>query len=526
MANGNSWLQAPVAETALGKVRGERRNNGLAFKGIRYGADTGGKRRFLPPVAPEPWCGVMETTNFGRLAPQVSPGAAAGFEWLRSNRPMAEDCLVLNVYTPDLAGRRPVMVWLHGGAFAFGSSDAPVLDGGNLAAHGDVVVVTLNHRLNVFGYLAPLPGDERFADAGNAGMLDIVAALQWIRENIAAFGGDPESVTLFGQSGGGAKAAILMAMPQAQGLFHRAIVQSPSSGFRVQEPDDAERFATQLLACLALQPGQYAELQQIPVEQVLKAMSRVVADNGGDDHFRPVIDGRNLLAHPFYPHAPAGAAHMPMMVGYTATEATYWLSRSPANRQIDARQLHERVKRFMKLDDDSTLAVLRGYARNRPEASPADLLAYIASDHMYRLTTIEGAEQKAAQAGAPVYLYKFDWRSPMDDGFLRSPHTAEIPFVFGQVELAGDFTGGGTPDNLVLMRQMMDAWLRFARTGDPNGQGLPPWQPFSREHRATLVFNAPESSLQMDPDGSDREVMTGYRRFVPGSAVNFASDPG
>lgn len=513
-----------VLQTRFGKVRGELRDNGIAFKGIPYGADTGGSNRFMPPRDPAPWQGVRDGTQFGHRAPQPHMPHAPVFSWLTSTSPISEDCLVLNVYTPAMDHvRRPVMVWLHGGAFAFGSSDAPVLDGGNLAQRGEVVVVTVNHRLNVFGYLAPVLEDPRFADSGNAGMLDLIAALEWIRDHIADCGGDPSSVTLFGQSGGGAKVAVLMAMPQAQGLFHRAIIQSPSSGFRVQEPASAARSALALLDTLGLTPRQAGKLQDLPPETLLAAKASVVAAEGGNDNFRPVIDGRTLHGHPFYPEAPSTCAGMPVLIGHTATEASYYLATLPGNHQLSAEQVQTRVRRFMRLDENDAAAVVCAYAANHPGASPAELLTHIAGDHMYRLTTIEGAEQKAAQGKAPVFLYRFAWNSPALDGRLGSPHTAEIPFVFGQTDLAREFVGDA-PGASRLSHQLMDAWLRFARTGDPNGPGLPEWQAFSRERRATMVFDTPESSLQVDPAGPDREVMVRYPRFVPGGAINFRED--
>lgn len=511
-----------MVDTRHGRVRGERRAEGFVFRGLPYAADTGEAHRFMPPQPVAAWAGIRDATHFGPRCPQSDRSRSRGFEWLAPSTGISEDCLALNVYTPSPDGRRAVMVWLHGGAFAFGSADPPVLEGSALAAHGDVVVVTLNHRLNAFGYLVAPEAGDRFADAGNAGMLDIVEALTWVRDNIAAFGGDPGAVTLFGQSGGGAKVAILMAMPAAQGLFHRAILQSPSSGFRVQERDSAERFSRALLARFEWAPKQFARLQQVSAARLLAAQAEVVATHGGDDHFRPVVDGRNLLRQPFFPDAPAASAGIPMLIGHTATEATYYLAADPANARLGMAQVQIRVQRFLKIDAGAARQLLQGYAAHHPSALPSELLVHVASDHMYRLTTIEGAEQQAALGNAPVYLYRFAWRSPMDD-FIASPHTAEIPFVFGQVALAGHFTGSADAA-FGLQRQVMDAWVRFARSGNPNGPGLPDWAPFSRTHRATMVFDAPQSTLQTDPEGADRVLMAGLPRFVPGSAISFRAD--
>ena len=515
-----------IATIRDGRVRGERGASGLAFRGLPYGADTGGAGRFLPPAPVVPWSGVREARAFGPRAPQFDVARPPVFDWLFSRQDSAENCLVLNVYTPSLEGRRPVMVWLHGGAFAFGSADVPVLDGGPLSAHGDVVVVTVNHRLNVFGYLPPLDNDDgEFADSGNAGMLDLVAALRWVRDNIAAFGGDPDCVTLFGQSGGGAKVAILLAMEAARGLVHRAIVQSPSSGFRVQEQGSGAAYTRELLSHFDLRETERAALQRVPAPALLDGMRAVNAAHGGDDAFRPVIDGRSLRAHPFHPQAPDSAAGIPMMVGYTATEASFFLALDPQRERLSPAQVLRRVARFMKIDETDAQTLLRGYAHHHPGAAPADLMVHIATDHMYRLTAVEGAERAASQ-GAPVYMYRFAWHSQAMNGFLRAPHTAEIPFVFGHTELAGDFTGGD-PQARAFSVGIMDAWVRFARGGDPNGPGLPAWTPFSAGERQTMVLDAPDgggSRMENDPAGATLALMAGYRRFVPGSSVTYRSD--
>lgn len=513
-----------VVEIATGKLRGERRPKGIAFKGIPYGASTAAEARFMPPKKRAPWAGTLDATRFGDRAPQVDRPFPQGFEWLFSTPPWSEDCLVMNVFTPATGdGKRPVMVWLHGGAFAFGSADVPVLDGEQLAASEDVVVVTLNHRLNAFGYFPPPEGDDRFADAGNAGMLDLVLALEWVRDNIATFGGDPNCVTIFGQSGGGAKVAVLMAMEKAKGLFHRAIVQSPSSGFRVQTREHAEPFGHALSKRLHRKNGDLEALQKVPAEQLLDATTQLLIATGGEDRFRPMIDHRTLSRHPFYPEAPATSADIPLLIGYAATEASFYLASDSANRSLTLEQARHRLKRFMKLDDGGASRLLSEYSANHPKALPIDLLMHAAGDHMYRLTTIEGAEQKAQQGGSPAFLYEFAFSSPAYEGFVRSPHTAEIPYVFGNIEMARAFTGSSESASM-QMQEAMGVWARFARTGDPNGGKLPHWTPFNLESRATMLFDAPSTRLAFDPGGADRKVMARFPRFAPGSPLNFRGD--
>lgn len=509
----------PLVDTSLGRVRGRQANGTAVFCGIPYAADTSGAHRFLPPQPMAPWPGVRDAFAHGPRAPQFDLPRTRIFQWLVSELPQGEDCLVLNVYTPAAdAARRPVMVYLHGGAFASGSSSSPVLDGSALARQEDVVVVTVNHRLNLFGYLCPPPGiDERFADAGNAGMLDLVAALRWVRENIERFGGDPSSVTIFGQSGGGAKVAILMAMHEAQGLFHRAIVQSSSSGFRVQARDECEAGTRALLRQLDLGERDFAALQDIPAATLLRAMQQVIVAQRGQDSFRPVIDGRTLHRHPFHPDAPDISAQVPMLIGHTRTEATFFLAADPSNFALSDGEARQRIRRFLRLDDEATDTLLAVYRGQHPGATPSELLAFVASDFMYRLNNITGAEQKARQGGAPVFMYEFAWESPALGGKLMSPHTAEIPFIFGHVELANAFTGHG-PELPSLMAQVMKAWAGFARHGHPGHDGLPAWKPFTPHERWTLLLQ-PRPELVRDPRGAEREAIARVPAFHPGSSM-------
>ena len=513
----------PVAETLSGQLRGIVKDGVFAFRGIPYGAPAGGGARFRIAQPAPPWSGVRDASGFGDRAMQAHRPHAAPFEWLDSPRPMSEDCLSLNVTTPGPEGRRDVMVWLHGGAFAFGSGDLPGYDPAPLVRRKDVVVVTLNHRLNLFGYLTPTTGDDRFATAANNGMLDIVLALEWVRDNIAAFGGNPGSVTLFGQSGGGAKVAILMAMAEARGLFHKAIIQSTSSGFRVQEADAAHEATERLLHRLSLGPADFAQLQTVPAARLLAEMPAVTEAMGGDN-FRPAIDGRVLGAHPFVPQAPGLSRDIPMLIGHTADEMRFFLASDPNRGRIDAADARRRLARFLPVDETTVDALIALYAQEAPDQGPEARLAVIAGDYMYRAAALEGAEARARQSGAaPVWFYDFRWRSPAQDGYLGAPHTAEIPFIFGQTDLARDFTGG-TEDARALSHRMMDIWAAFAATGDPGGAAGPDWPPYDMAARRTMILGDGPARVESDPLARRRAAIAALPRCVPGAAYAFRSE--
>jgi len=507
-------LQAAVGEsvtatTSAGTVRGIADEGINVFKGIPYGETTAGTNRFMPPKPPPPWTGTRDALAYGPTAPQTVgaadvPGRAARARLAEEG----EDCLVLNVFTPALSGgrNRPVMVWLHGGGFASGSGSTPILDGTSLARSGDVVVVTINHRLNVFGftYLADAAGSD-FALSGGAGMLDIVAALQWVRTNIDRFGGDPNLVTIFGQSGGGRKVATLMAMPEAKGLFHRAIIES-GAVLRLTEREDAIRATTLLLDELGLARGEIRELQKVPMNRLLAANAAVNAKlpsrEPGMVANSPTVDGSAIPDHPWDPAAPGLSASIPLLIGYARTEETLYDRPTPETLALDEAGLKLRAAKRIGGDPGQVIEVFR---KAHPEATPWDLWILIGTDHPRGTYSRELAKRKAVQAEAPAFAYRFDWETPEGGGHLRSPHTVEIPFVFNNIKIAGPLISR-MPEAHALAGKVSAAWVSFARTGNPNTSGLPKWPAYSTASRDTMLFNN-VSRVEQDPDRGPRLAM-------------------
>ena len=505
-----------VVETTTGRVRGYARNGIHTFKGIPYAESTAGANRFMPPTKMKAWTGVRSSMHYGPVSPQPARAGwkndEESFMFLWDDGIAGEDCLRVNVWTPGLdATKRPVMVWLHGGGFVAGSGqELRAYDGENLARRGDVVVVTLNHRLGALGFLdLSQSKDERFAKSGNVGMLDIVAALEWVRDNIAAFGGNPGCVTVFGQSGGGGKVAALMAMPSASGLFHRAIVESGSI-MRVRSPQGAAPLTEQLLKELDLDYARLTELQYLPHQQVIAVSARILARQPPRmPDFRrmaeqlgwgPVNDGAVLPQHPFDPAAPAISANVPMIVGTNLNEFVHNINK-PDGEAMTEDQMLGLVRGIY---GDRTPGVVAAFRERTPGATPFDLWSHIAAAPV-RAAAIEQCTRKAAQRAAPAYLYWFAWQTPVLDGRPHAFHCAELPFVFNNAERCETMTGGG-PQAIELAHKMSDAWVRFARTGNPNGAGLPNWPSFNTERLPTMVFDN-RCEVQDGPDANEQAAI-------------------
>jgi para-nitrobenzyl esterase len=493
----------PIVTTTAGRIRGLTISGVHAFKGVAYGASTTGRARFQPPAKPQPWSGVRDAIALGERCPQERDALFRLLPDVERPEPEGEDCLRLNVWTNGLNanGKRPVMVWLHGGGYATGSGGFIVYDGTELARKHDVVVVTVNHRLNIFGflYLADI-GSAEYAQATNAGMRDIVAALEWVRDNIAAFGGDPKKVTVFGQSGGAGKVSTLMAMPSAKGLFHRAIAESGAALTGVSRSDASASTET-ILARLNVKPSDVDRLQSMPVAQLLAATSAGGRGGGAPLRLSPVVDGTLLPRDPFSPNAPDLSADVPLLIGSTATEVLF--AQAPPPEPLGDAGLRERVKQTLRIDDASADRLIAIYRNGRPMATNGDLSAIIATDvSAFATGPSAEAERKAAQAKAPVYKYYFSWYSPIRDGKLRAFHTLEIPFVFDHVDDVKEMTGTG-PDRIALASRMAGAWTAFARTGNPNHKGLPEWRPFDTSKRATMIFDT-ECRAMDDPYREER----------------------
>ncbi|HZR26153.1 MAG TPA: carboxylesterase family protein [Vicinamibacterales bacterium] len=485
---------APVVDTAGGKLRGVNVRGVMTYRGIPYGASTAGANRFMPPRKPEPWTGVRDAFQNGHSSPQNAPAPASIGTGLRGYAAAGEDCLVLNVFTPGVTGKRPVMMWIHGGGYAYGSGGSLGYDGANLARHGDVVTVCINHRLNIVSHLYLGTAGEAFADSGNVGLLDIVAALQWVKDNIAQFGGDANNVTIFGQSGGGGKVSTLLAMPAAKGLFHKAIIESGST-LKQMTRDDADQQTTKLMSSLGLKATDAAALQAMPIQKLLAAM--------GNMRLGPVVDGHSLPRDPFDPTAPDVSADVPLIIGTTETEGSYFAP--PDLLSLDEAAVRARLKDRLPGESDRIYDLFK---KNRPKATPSELYftisAFPTSAHLQ-------AERKAAQRRAPAFLYQIRWRTPVEGGRRLSPHCIEIPFAMQNHWQLPEMVGTGA-ELQPLADKVSGAWIAFAKSGDPTHALIPKWPAYTADQRPVMHMNN-EWRVANDPDREERLAMASFTRL-------------
>jgi len=504
----------PVVETTAGRIRGAIIEGAVAFKTIPYGGPTSGANRFMPPRKPAPWAGVRDALDYAGHAPQAGLRPAprpelADFSGPPDTSPETEDCLTLNVWTPGLqsGAKRPVMVWLHGGAFSYGTANAARLQGSRLAKHGDVVVVCVNQRLNIFGFLdLSAIGGPAFAQSGNAGTLDMVAALEWVRDNIERFGGDPGNVTIFGESGGGGKVCTLLAMPAARGLFHRAIVQS-GAAVRLRERDRAARLTEAVLRELGVNSAQLDRLQTLPVAQLLAAINPAQKAIGPaasplfDRYpFGPVIDGDIVPRHPFDPDAPAVSSDIPLLIGDMKSEMASFLATDDKvwHRTLTEQEMRDRIA---AVAGDNTDRVIETYRRLNPGMNPAERLIATLTDSNFRIRSLLVAERKAMQRKAPVYMYSFVWETPLFNGRLKAPHALDVPFTFDTIELTN--ATDRSPAAHALARTMAETWAAFAHNGKPGHKSIPSWPEYDLTERSTMMLDT-EWRVEKDPRGETR----------------------
>jgi para-nitrobenzyl esterase len=509
-----------IVATTAGKIRGFTRNGVFIFKGIPYGDTTAGDNRFMPPQPVKPWTGVRDALAWGPVSPH---SARAG--WVNQEEQFlyywddgfpGEDMLRVNVWTPALNdGRnRPVLVWIHGGGYASGSSqELRPYDGERLAREHDVVLVSMNHRLNVFGFLdLSQIGGAKYAQSGNASMLDLVQALQWVRDNAGAFGGDAGNVTIFGQSGGGGKVTTLMTMPAAKGLFHKAVALS-GSFIGAGTPESAKQMALAVMKELGLDPSQMARLHTVSTDALLnagQAAQQKLAPFGFPPPgtlpiinlgWQPVVDGVVLPESPFEHAAPALSAAIPFLVGNTFHEFTTGIDK-PQAHQMTWEQLTAQLTPQIGA---RTARAIDAYRKVFPSAKPFEVAGVIGAD-LFRRGAILQTERKAAQRGAPVYAYWFGWKTPVLDGRPLAFHCQDLAFWFDNIDLCVQATGG-VDDARKLASQMSGALVAFARTGDPNHAGIPKWAPFTEDNRAMMVWDS-TSEAKIDPDREARQALS------------------
>jgi para-nitrobenzyl esterase len=497
MAQIRAGKELAVTITQSGKVRGYIHNNIYTYKGIPYAQ----AERFMPPTKPKPWDGVRSSLTYGPVAPLQDPTTGVqdeiefvfNHDWGYAN----EDCLRINIWTPGIndGKKRPVMFWIHGGGFTAGSSqELPSYDGESLAKKGDVVVVSINHRLNILGYLDLSAYGDKYKQSANLSILDLKAALEWVRDNIHNFGGDPTNVTIFGQSGGGAKVNTLMAMPSAKGLFHKAINQSGSFRTAMLEKSETQRIAAEVLKELNLNANQVDSLQKIPFDKLsaagkkaLKTVAEKMKEEGKPVigfglNWGPSLDGEVLPYQLFSNEAFELSKNIPLLIGTVKNEFMASLGTNLSNGSLD--QIAEFIKnKYGNKSDAYIAAVKKAYPT---DTRPSDLIDV---DLMFRPgAVIQASTKSKLTQGAPVYMYLFSWQSPIMDGKYKAIHCIELPFVFNNIARCEEMTGGNK-EAYVLADKVSDAWINFAKVGNPANAKMPSWPKFTANEGATMFFD-------------------------------------
>jgi len=533
-AESDPFVAAPgvaVVDTNAGKVQGYIHEDIFTYHGIPYAE----AERFMPPTKVKKWPGIRMAMSYGNISSQVIEGndENTGGEIFLPKRyrnwPQNDDCQNLNIWTPAINDnkKRPVMVWLHGGGFAYGSSsDLTSYDGENLSKKGDVVVVSVNHRLNALGFLDLSAYGGKYKYSGNLGMMDIVASLEWVKENISKFGGDPNNITLFGESGGGAKILTLMGTPAAEGLFHKAIVQSgavESMGMTLTSVKSSRRVAELTLENLGIKPDEVDKIKDIPYEKLIEAGNRALNQTAQEQktigpfgkialNWAPIMDGDYIPVEPVGNSFATLSKDIPLLIGSNLTEFNTfgYMNADVSKLQSDNKNTwsDDEIKNRLKQQyGNKADGVTKAFSKAYPNTKIADALFV---DSMHRKFVLKTATLKADQKGAPVYNYMFTWETPVMGGFMMSYHTAEIPFVFNNIGLAESATGG-TKKAYALADKMSSAWINFAKNGDPNGKKLPKWEAFTRENGATMIFDN-KSEVKYNHDQELIEILVpGYK---------------
>ena len=491
-----------IASTSYGQLRGDLSDGLQIFRGVPFAKPPVGALRFAAPEPPACWDGVREATAFGHGALQAeSPVSQA----LAMEVPDTdEDCLYLNIWTPGIEGRRPVMVWIHGGAFVIGSGSQDLYNGAVVAARGDVVVVTINYRLGIFGFLRGQDiGGGGLSSTGNEAILDQVAALRWVREEIGNFGGDPANVTVFGESAGALSIATLLGMPSARGLFQKAVLQSGSANL-VQTPEAATDVTRKILEHFNLTPERAAELRDVPAAALLEAQTTVTPRSGAGMAYMRVVDGETLPRSSFEAVAAAETAGIAILAGTCADEMKLFAFMDPGVFQLDEDGLAARAEAFAPGRGADVIATYRAAREARGEpVTPFETYQAMVTDVAMRFPVNRLAELQASHTPA-VFTYLFTHKSPSLGGVLGACHAIDLPFVFGTYELSAMKTFAGEGEEVALLSsRVMDAWLAFAKTGSPAHEGLPVWPAYDSSRRATMLLG-PECLVVDGPMEAER----------------------